>query len=89
MGLIKTQAAVAWAPGQPLSIETVDLMEPKKGEVLVRIAATGVCHTDAYTLSGNDPEGKFPTILGHEGGGVVEALGEGVSSVTRLSLIHI
>lgn len=81
MGIIKTRAAVAWAPGQPLSIETVDLMEPQKGEVLVRIVATGVCHTDAYTLSGSDPEGKFPTILGHEGGGVVEALGEGVTSV--------
>lgn len=81
MGIIKTRAAVAWTPGQPLSIETVDLMEPKKGEVLVRIVATGVCHTDAYTLSGSDPEGKFPTILGHEGGGIVEALGEGVTSV--------
>lgn len=81
MGMIKTRAAVAWAPGQSLSIEKVDLMEPKKGEVLVRIVATGVCHTDAYTLSGSDPEGKFPTILGHEGGGIVEALGEGVTSV--------
>ena len=74
MGMIKTQAAVAWGPGQPLSIEEVDLMHPQKGEVLVRIVATGVCHTDAYTLSGSDPEGKFPTILGHEGGGIVEAL---------------
>ena len=81
MGMIKTQAAVAWGPGQPLSIEEVDLMQPQKGEVLVRIVATGVCHTDAYTLSGSDPEGKFPTILGHEGGGIVEALGEGVTSV--------
>ena len=81
MGMIKTQAAVAWGPGQPLSIEEVDLMHPKKGEVLVRIVATGVCHTDAYTLSGSDPEGKFPTILGHEGGGIVEVLGEGVTSV--------
>lgn len=80
--MIKTRAAVAWGPGQPLSIEEVDLMPPQKGEVLVRIVATGVCHTDAYTLSGNDPEGKFPTILGHEGGGVVEALGEGVTSVS-------
>ena len=80
--IIKTRAAVAWGPGQPLSIEEVDLMPPQKGEVLVRIVATGVCHTDAYTLSGNDPEGKFPTILGHEGGGVVEALGEGVTSVS-------
>lgn len=81
MEMIKTRAAVAWAPGQLLSIEQVDLMPPQKGEVLVRIVATGVCHTDAYTLSGKDPEGRFPTILGHEGGGIVEALGEGVTSV--------
>lgn len=80
--MIKTRAAVAWGPGQPLSVEEVDLMPPQKGEVLVRIVATGVCHTDAYTLSGNDPEGKFPVILGHEGGGVVEALGKGVTSVS-------
>ena len=81
MNMIKTRAAVAWAPGQPLRIEQVVLMPPQKGEVLVRIVATGVCHTDAYTLSGKDPEGRFPTILGHEGGGIVEALGEGVTSV--------
>lgn len=81
MEMIKTRAAVAWGPGQPLSIEEVDLLPPRKGEVLVRIVATGVCHTDAFTLSGNDPEGKFPAILGHEGGGIVEALGEGVTSV--------
>lgn len=81
MQTIKTRAAVAWAPGQPLSIEEVDLMPPQKGEVLVRIVATGVCHTDAYTLSGDDPEGIFPAILGHEGAGVVEAIGEGVSSL--------
>jgi S-(hydroxymethyl)glutathione dehydrogenase / alcohol dehydrogenase len=81
MDTIKTRAAVAWGPGQPLKIEEVDLMPPRKGEVLVRIVATGVCHTDAYTLSGKDPEGKFPAILGHEGGGVVEAVGEGVTSV--------
>ncbi|KIO50128.1 S-(hydroxymethyl)glutathione dehydrogenase [Nitrosospira sp. NpAV] len=81
MEMIKTRAAVAWGPGQPLSIEEVDLMPPQKGEVLVRIVASGVCHTDAFTLSGNDPEGKFPTILGHEGGGIVEALGESVTSV--------
>ncbi|WP_436197677.1 S-(hydroxymethyl)glutathione dehydrogenase/class III alcohol dehydrogenase [Rheinheimera mesophila] len=78
---MKTRAAVAWGPGQPLKIEEVDLMPPQKGEVLVRIVATGVCHTDAYTLSGQDSEGKFPCILGHEGGGVVEAVGEGVTSV--------
>jgi S-(hydroxymethyl)glutathione dehydrogenase/alcohol dehydrogenase len=81
MNMIKTRAAVAWGPGQPLKIEEVDLMPPQKGEVLVRIVATGVCHTDAYTLSGQDSEGKFPCILGHEGGGVVEAIGEGVTSV--------
>ena len=81
MQMIKTRAAVAWAAGEPLSIEEVDLMPPQKGEVLVRIVATGVCHTDAYTLSGKDPEGVFPAILGHEGGGIVEAVGEGVTSV--------
>nr|WP_233282126.1 S-(hydroxymethyl)glutathione dehydrogenase/class III alcohol dehydrogenase [Nitrincola iocasae] len=79
--MIKTRAAVAWGPGQPLSIEEVDLMPPQKGEVLVRIVATGVCHTDAFTLSGEDPEGIFPAILGHEGAGIVEAVGEGVTSV--------
>jgi S-(hydroxymethyl)glutathione dehydrogenase/alcohol dehydrogenase len=78
---IKTRAAVAWKAGAPLSIEEVDLALPKKGEVLVRIVATGVCHTDAYTLSGDDPEGLFPAILGHEGGGIVEMVGEGVTSV--------
>ncbi len=81
MQMIKTRAAVAWAPNQPLSIEEVDLMPPQKGEVLVRIVASGVCHTDAYTLSGKDSEGVFPCILGHEGAGVVEAVGEGVTSV--------
>ncbi|WP_441302632.1 S-(hydroxymethyl)glutathione dehydrogenase/class III alcohol dehydrogenase [Chitinimonas viridis] len=81
MKMIKTRAAVAWAPNQPLSIEEVDLMPPQKGEVLVRIVASGVCHTDAYTLEGKDSEGVFPAILGHEGAGIVEALGEGVSSV--------
>jgi S-(hydroxymethyl)glutathione dehydrogenase/alcohol dehydrogenase len=78
---MKVRAAVAWGPGQPLSIETVDLEGPKAGEVLVRIVATGVCHTDAYTLSGVDPEGLFPVILGHEGAGVVEAVGEGVTTL--------
>ncbi|WP_419536299.1 S-(hydroxymethyl)glutathione dehydrogenase/class III alcohol dehydrogenase [Endozoicomonas sp.] len=78
---IKSKAAIAWGPGQPLSIEEVDVMLPKAGEVLVRIVATGVCHTDAFTLSGDDPEGVFPAILGHEGGGIVEQVGEGVSSV--------
>ncbi|WP_281423339.1 S-(hydroxymethyl)glutathione dehydrogenase/class III alcohol dehydrogenase [Agarivorans aestuarii] len=78
---IKSRAAIAWAPNQPLSVETVDVMPPKKGEVLVKIVATGVCHTDAYTLSGADSEGVFPCILGHEGGGIVEQVGEGVNSV--------
>jgi len=78
---MKTRAAVAWEAGKPLSIEEVDLAGPKAGEVLVRIVATGVCHTDAFTLSGADPEGMFPVILGHEGGGVVEEVGAGVTSV--------
>lgn len=80
---MKVRAAVAWGPNQPLSIETVDLEGPKKGEVLVRIVATGVCHTDAYTLSGVDPEGIFPVILGHEGAGIVEEVGEGVTSLKK------
>ncbi|MCK5892831.1 MAG: S-(hydroxymethyl)glutathione dehydrogenase/class III alcohol dehydrogenase [Endozoicomonadaceae bacterium] len=79
--MIKTRAAVAREPGQPLSIEDVDLMPPQKGEVLIKIIASGVCHTDAYTLSGSDPEGIFPAILGHEGAGIVEAVGESVTGV--------
>ena len=79
--MIKSRAAVAWKAGAPLEITEVDVAPPKKGEVLVRIVATGVCHTDAFTLSGADPEGIFPSILGHEGGGIVEAIGEGVTSV--------
>jgi len=78
---IKSKAAVAWGPGEPLKMEEVDVELPKKGEVLIRIVATGVCHTDAFTLSGDDPEGVFPSILGHEGGGIVEMVGEGVTSV--------
>ncbi len=78
---MKVKAAVAWGPGQPLKIEEVDLQPPQKGEVLVKMIATGVCHTDAFTLSGDDPEGIFPAILGHEGGGIVEAVGEGVTSL--------
>ena len=78
---IKSKAAIAWGPYQPLSIEEVDVMLPRKGEVLVKILASGVCHTDAFTLSGEDPEGVFPSILGHEGGGIVEQIGEGVTSV--------
>lgn len=78
---IKSKAAVAWAAGEPLKMEEVDVQLPKKGEVLIRIVASGVCHTDAFTLSGEDPEGIFPSILGHEGGGIVEMVGEGVTSV--------
>ena len=78
---MKTRAAVAWGPNQPLSIEEVDLQEPQAGEVMVKLTATGVCHTDAYTLSGEDSEGVFPCILGHEGAGVVVQVGAGVTSV--------
>ncbi len=78
---MKSRAAVAWEAGKPLSIEEVDVAAPKAGEVLVRNVATGVCHTDAFTLSGADPEGLFPVILGHEGGGIVEEVGEGVTTL--------
>jgi S-(hydroxymethyl)glutathione dehydrogenase/alcohol dehydrogenase len=80
---MKVKAAVAWGPNQPLSIEEVDLEGPRAGEVLVRIVASGVCHTDAYTLSGVDPEGIFPVILGHEGAGIVEEVGPGVTSLKK------
>ena len=78
---MKTRAAVAYKAGSPLTIETVDLEGPRAGEVLVEIKATGICHTDEYTLSGADPEGLFPAILGHEGAGVVVDVGPGVTSV--------
>ena len=78
---MKTRAAVAWKAGEPLTIETIDMEGPKAGEVLVEVMATGVCHTDAFTLSGADPEGMFPVILGHEGGGIVQEVGPGVTSV--------
>ena len=78
---MKTRAAVAWEAGKPLSIETIEIDGPKSGEVLLRVVASGVCHTDAYTLSGADPEGLFPAILGHEGGAIVEDVGAGVTSV--------
>jgi S-(hydroxymethyl)glutathione dehydrogenase/alcohol dehydrogenase len=78
---MKARAAVAWEAGRPLEIEEVEVAAPQAGEVLVQIVATGVCHTDAYTLSGEDPEGLFPAILGHEGGGVVVETGAGVTSV--------
>lgn len=79
--MITTKAAVAFAAGEPLSIETVDLAAPAAGEVLVEMKATGICHTDAYTLSGADPEGIFPSILGHEGAGIVREIGAGVSTL--------
>jgi S-(hydroxymethyl)glutathione dehydrogenase/alcohol dehydrogenase len=79
--MITTRAAVAFAAGQPLSVETVDLAPPAAGEVLVEIKATGICHTDAYTLSGADPEGVFPAILGHEGAGIVREVGRGVTTL--------
>ncbi|WP_341917689.1 S-(hydroxymethyl)glutathione dehydrogenase/class III alcohol dehydrogenase [Hydrocarboniphaga effusa] len=78
---MKSRAAVAWEAGKPLSIEEIDVAPPKAGEVLIKIVATGVCHTDAFTLSGADPEGLFPVILGHEGGGIVQEVGPGVTSV--------
>lgn len=78
---IKCKAAIAWGPGQPLSIGEIEVMPPQAGEVRIKLVATGVCHTDAFTLSGDDPEGVFPCILGHEGGGIVESVGEGVTSV--------
>jgi len=80
---MKTSAAIAWKAGQPLTIEQVDLAGPKSGEVLVEIKATGICHTDYYTLSGADPEGLFPTILGHEGAGVVVDVGPDVKSLRK------
>jgi len=78
---MKIKAAVCWEPAQPLAIEDIDLAGPRAGECLVRLVATGVCHTDAYTMSGRDPSGLFPAVLGHEGGGVVEEVGAGVSGL--------
>jgi len=80
---MKTRAAIAFEPGKPLEVVELDLEGPKAGEVLVEIQATGVCHTDAYTLSGRDPEGLFPAILGHEGAGIVREVGPGVRSVAE------
>jgi S-(hydroxymethyl)glutathione dehydrogenase/alcohol dehydrogenase len=77
------RAAVAFAPGKPLEVATVQLDGPRAGEVLVEIKATGVCHTDEFTLSGADPEGLFPSILGHEGAGIVVETGAGVTSVKK------
>jgi len=78
---ITCKAAVAYAAGQPLTIEDIQVDPPKAGEVRVKLVACALCHTDAYTLSGKDPEGKFPSILGHEGGGGVESVGEGVTGL--------
>lgn len=78
---MKSRAAVAFAPNEPLKIVEIDVAPPQKGEVLVKITHTGVCHTDAFTLSGQDPEGLFPVVLGHEGAGIVVGIGEGVTSV--------
>ncbi len=79
---MKSKAAIAWEAGKPLAIEEIEVDGPRAGEVLIRNVATGVCHTDAFTLSGDDPEGIFPAILGHEGGAVVEEAGPGVTSVS-------
>ena len=76
---MKTKAAIAYAAGKPLEIVTVDLAGPKAGEVLIEIKATGICHTDAYTLDGFDSEGIFPSILGHEGAGIVREVGPDVN----------
>jgi S-(hydroxymethyl)glutathione dehydrogenase/alcohol dehydrogenase len=78
---ITCKAAVAWEAGKDLSIEDIEVEAPKAGEVRIQIYYTGVCHTDAYTLSGKDPEGAFPIVLGHEGAGIVESVGEGVTNV--------
>src|SRR5690349_24167132 len=80
---MKSRAAVAFAAGKPLEIATVDLEGPRDGEVLVEIKATGICHTDEFTLSGADPEGLFPAILGHEGASVVVDVGKGVTSLKK------
>ncbi len=78
---MKVRAAICWEAGKPLEVDSIDLEGPREGECLVRLAATGVCHTDAYTMSGKDPEGLFPAVLGHEGAGVVEEVGPGVASL--------
>src|ERR1700719_1652701 len=77
------RAAVAFGPGKPLEVTTVQLQGPRSGEVLVEIKATGICHTDKFTLSGADPEGLFPSILGHEGAGIVVDVGPGVKSLKK------
>ena len=78
---IQCRAAVAWEAKQPLSLETIEVAPPKAREVRIKIVATAICHTDAYTKDGHDPEGIFPCVLGHEGAGIVESVGEGVTTV--------
>ncbi len=78
---MKVKAAICWEPKKPLEVDEIEIDGPKQGECLIRLEATGVCHTDAYTMSGRDPSGIFPTVLGHEGGGVVEEVGPGVSNL--------
>ena len=85
---MKSRAAVAWESGKPLTIEEVEVGAPKTGEVLLKVVASGVCHTDAYTLSGKDPEGLFPAIMGHEGGATVMEVGAGVTSVKPNDHVH-
>ena len=80
---MKVRAAVAYEPNKPLVVEDVELEGPKAGEVLVQLAATGICHTDDFTLSGADPEGLFPAIFGHEGAGTVVDVGPGVTSLAK------
>nr|XP_033498952.1 alcohol dehydrogenase class-3 chain H-like [Epinephelus lanceolatus] len=77
--VIRCKAAVAWEAGKPLAMEEVEVAPPKDGEVRLKIVATGICHTDSYTLSGSDPEGVFPVVLGHEGAGIVESVGKGIT----------
>lgn len=78
--IIRCRAAVAWKPREPLSVEEIEVAPPKTGEVRVKIVSTAVCHTDAYTLNGFDPEGLFPCVLGHEGAGIVESVGPNVTA---------
>lgn len=78
--MIKCRAAVAWNPKEPLSLEEIEVAPPRAGEVRIKIVSTAICHTDAYTLGGFDSEGAFPCVLGHEGAGIVESVGENVTS---------